>query len=57
MAQQKAENCIRTLFDDVWNCKQTHLVDELCSDDFAFHFEMEASDDREGGIAQANALN
>jgi len=42
------ENCIRALFDDVWNRKQTHLLEQVCSDDFTVHFEREASGDRDG---------
>ncbi len=48
MPQEKIENCIRRLFDEVWNEKQPYLVDEICSDDLTVHFEKESTADREG---------
>lgn len=41
------ENCIRRLFEEVWNRRQTDLINEICSDDFVFHYGIETSGGRD----------
>ena len=41
------ENCISRLFEEVWNRRQTDLINEICSDDFVFHYGIETSGGRD----------
>jgi len=47
MMEQNVENCIRRLFEDVWNRRQTGLLSEICSDDFVVHYGIETSGDKD----------
>ena len=47
MMEQNVENCIRRLFEDVWNRGQTDLINEICSDDFVVHYGIETSGNRD----------
>ena len=47
MMEENLENCIRRLFEDVWNRKQTDLLSEICSGDFVVHHGIEPSDNRD----------
>ena len=47
MMEQNLENCIRRLFEDVWNRRQTDLISEICSDDLVVHYGIEASGNRD----------
>ena len=43
MPEQNVNNCIRRLFEDVWNRGQTELIKEICSSNFICNFGTEAS--------------
>jgi hypothetical protein len=47
MAEQNVDNCIRRLFEDVWNRGQTELINEICSSNFMLYFGIEASRNRD----------
>jgi hypothetical protein len=42
MPEQNVENCIRRLFENVWNRGQTELINEICSSNFICNFGTEA---------------
>jgi hypothetical protein len=47
MPEQNVENCIRRLFENVWNRRQTELINEICSSNFICNFGTEASRNRD----------
>ena len=47
MAEQNVDNCIRRLFEDVWNRGQTELINEICSSNSMLYFGIEASRNRD----------
>jgi hypothetical protein len=47
MTEQNVDNCIRRLFEDVWNRGETELINEICSSNSMLYFGIEASRNRD----------